>query len=232
MAVQAELHVNQTKPNFTEVRLSHTDAQHAGSLNTAMDKKKSPLTTLAESRRSIRKFVREAVPKQDLEKILTLALQAPSACNTQPCRFYVINDPAKTTAIGVEITKSLAGGDSDSWLSARVEDLQLQEAIFCDAPCVVAIAYHGDGKTAWSGIDVGFASMLIELAAQEIGYGSLTVGMTCRPQSAAIIKKHFKIPEEEQFMLTIALGKKHPEFVPHYAIGSDKKQTSNIKFIH
>ncbi|MER3553790.1 MAG: nitroreductase family protein [Meiothermus sp.] len=48
----------------------------------------------AQSRRSIRKFAPQQIPRQQLEEILSLALKAPSANNLQPWRIAVVQDPA------------------------------------------------------------------------------------------------------------------------------------------
>lgn len=43
-------------------------------------------------RRSIRKYLDQAVPKDVLQQILSAAMYAPSACNQQPWQFVVIED--------------------------------------------------------------------------------------------------------------------------------------------
>lgn len=45
-----------------------------------------------ESRHSIRKFVEEPIPKEDLKQIFELVRLAPSAWNLQPWRFHVVTD--------------------------------------------------------------------------------------------------------------------------------------------
>jgi nitroreductase len=57
----------------------------------------SPTTSLsvidaAAKRRSIRAFVQEPVPREDLEQIIEVASLAPSAFNAQPWRFVVVED--------------------------------------------------------------------------------------------------------------------------------------------
>lgn len=47
----------------------------------------------AESRRSIRKYKPDPIPREQLEEILSLALKAPSANNLQPWRIAVVQDP-------------------------------------------------------------------------------------------------------------------------------------------
>ena len=42
------------------------------------------------NRRSIRKFESRPIPREDIERVITAAIQAPSAKNAQPWRFVVL----------------------------------------------------------------------------------------------------------------------------------------------
>jgi nitroreductase len=46
-----------------------------------------------ETRRSIREYVQEPIPKEDIDEILRLTSLAPSGSNIQPWRFIVVTDP-------------------------------------------------------------------------------------------------------------------------------------------
>ncbi|MEE4201429.1 nitroreductase family protein [Erythrobacter sp.] len=63
------------------------------------------LEQLAIKRRSVRFFDRKPVPRELLDKAFTLAGLSPSACNRQPYRFLVYDDPAI-----VDTVASLPGG--------------------------------------------------------------------------------------------------------------------------
>jgi len=41
------------------------------------------------NRRSVRKYLKDPVPTEMVQKIMTAAIWAPSGSNTQPWRFYV-----------------------------------------------------------------------------------------------------------------------------------------------
>ena len=45
-------------------------------------------------RRTIRRFSREPVPKEILEKLIKAARLAPSAANLQPCEYIVVDEPS------------------------------------------------------------------------------------------------------------------------------------------
>ena len=46
-----------------------------------------------QKRRSIRKYTKEPVSKEQLEELLHAAMSGPSACNRTPWDFYVVTDP-------------------------------------------------------------------------------------------------------------------------------------------
>ena len=50
------------------------------------------LRRLVTERRSVRRFTQESVSRQDIEKVLDVARQAPSAANSQPWEFVVVQD--------------------------------------------------------------------------------------------------------------------------------------------
>jgi nitroreductase len=62
-------------------------------METTLDKALS-VKEAALSRRSIRKFKPQPVPREHLEEILSLALKAPSSNNLQPWRVVVVQEPA------------------------------------------------------------------------------------------------------------------------------------------
>ena len=57
------------------------------------------LYDLISSRRSVRKYKKDAVDNEILRRIMEAARLAPSACNLQPWRFYVVRDAALRGAI-------------------------------------------------------------------------------------------------------------------------------------
>ena len=96
-------------------------------------------------RRSIRKFKKDKVSKEDIELLLHYAMSAPSACNKQPWEFYVITNeellekmkkvsrfsrydsPLNIVVCG-SLKRSLPLGLSEYWIqdcSAAIENILL-----------------------------------------------------------------------------------------------------------
>jgi nitroreductase len=62
---------------------------------------------LLESRRSVRRFKREAVPREALERILEAAILAPSASNKQPWRFVVVEQRERIHQMAAAVREAL-----------------------------------------------------------------------------------------------------------------------------
>lgn len=113
------------------------------------------------SRRSIRKYKPGAViPKEDLKQILEAAMMAPSACNTRPWEFAVVEDRAKLEAImAVHPYSSMLKTASLAIIVCAKPELQ-------DGICP---GYFPE--------DCGAATQNILLAAASLGYGTCWCGI-------------------------------------------------------
>jgi nitroreductase len=60
-------------------------------------------------RRSIRGFMREAVPKAVIRDVIAMAMRAPSSLNTQPWNFYVVSGPPLDRIRAGNTERNLAG---------------------------------------------------------------------------------------------------------------------------
>jgi nitroreductase len=69
------------------------------------------VSEVLQQRFSIRAFKDTPVPQQVLEEIFSLAQQAPSNCNIQPCRAYVVSG-AKKDQLQAELVAAVASGKS------------------------------------------------------------------------------------------------------------------------
>ena len=57
------------------------------------------IDALIRSRRSVRRFKPEPPPRADIERLVEMAVQAPSASNKQPWRFFIVTDKALIAAM-------------------------------------------------------------------------------------------------------------------------------------
>lgn len=113
---------------------------------------------IIKTRRSVRRYKDQEVPKEFIDKILEAARWAPSAINVQPVRLVVVQDK--------EIKKVV--GDA-----ARFYFLINNHV--ADAGAIIAVCAK-DKDWKWASLDCAMASQNIMLEAHSLGLGSCFVG--------------------------------------------------------
>ncbi|OGS13080.1 MAG: hypothetical protein A2234_09530 [Elusimicrobia bacterium RIFOXYA2_FULL_58_8] len=130
----------------------------------------STFLALAAARRSIRKYTAAPVAREKLEICLEASRLAPSACNAQPYRFIVIDEPGLKEKFCAGV---FAGVYSACKFAAA-------------APVMVAVVSDTGKLSAWLGnqvqdtnfrlVDIGIAAEHFVLAACEQGLGTCWLG--------------------------------------------------------
>ncbi|HCC47476.1 MAG TPA: NAD(P)H nitroreductase [Elusimicrobia bacterium] len=125
---------------------------------------------LAAARRSVRKYQSAPVEREKLDLCLEAARLAPSACNAQPCRFVVLDDPAL----------------KEKFCAAAFSGIYAACKFAAAAPVMVAVIADTGKLTAWLGnqvqgtnfrlVDIGIAAEHFVLAAAEQGLGTCWLG--------------------------------------------------------
>ena len=158
---------------------------------------------LKEARRSVRQYAKSEITKEELEKIVTDALNAPSWKNTEATRYYA----AVTAAAKERMWKEALPG--------------FNAASSANAAALVAVTYvpgesgFNDGKAVddlgntWGAYDCGLASSYFILAAKNRGWDTLIMGM----RDVAKVKEILGIPKSEILMSVIAVGKSAQKYM-------------------
>ncbi|MFH1395163.1 MAG: nitroreductase family protein [Candidatus Omnitrophota bacterium] len=151
---------------------------------------------LAKTRRSIRAFTKQDIKNEDLRLCAETARYAPSACNSQPWKFTIINDPL----LKEQIAKKVISG------------IYKMNSFAADASAYIAIIKEPIKMPAWLGgkirntnfqqIDIGIACSHLILQAQELGIGSCILGWFNERK----LKRILKVPFSKKIELLIALG--------------------------
>jgi len=125
---------------------------------------------LVHLRRSVRRYRPEAVPREALERCLEAARLAPSACNSQPWRFLVVETPELRKRI---VTEALSGPYA-------------MNAFAASAPVLVVAVTEGSRWAArmaglfrgvpYALMDLGMACEHLALQAAEDGLGTCMLG--------------------------------------------------------
>lgn len=186
------------------------------------------------SRKSIRGFLSDPVPREFLEKIIELAIQSPSASNAQPWLLAVVaGEPlAELNRRAVELREAGASINPDvapadlfgDYLKRRKEvgiqifkllgierdDMEGREEWnrkalrFFDAPVGIFIYTDGSLERSRTDFDLGLLTEALCLAAMCFGLG------TCIDQQALcypeLIKEITGMPEDSRLTAAVAVG--------------------------
>jgi nitroreductase len=159
---------------------------------------------LVENRYSVRSYRPDPLDIELVEKCLESVRLAPSACNSQPWKFIVVNDPV--------LKNKLAAETSDRALPLNHFTHQ--------APVMIAIVAEKGNMTSRLGqvlkdrdfpwLDVGIAAAHFCLQATELGLGTCMIGWFHEKK----VKELLGIPLSKRVALLITLGYPVSETVP------------------
>ena len=169
------------------------------------------------SRRSIRKYLPQAVNRDTMQLILNCGINAPNGQNKQSWEVRVVDNPAFIDGL-TEIFKRenpQAAADPDF------------KNMFRNAPTVVFVA--NDGSYDFSQVDCGLLAGNMMLSAWSMGVGSCCLGSSARfinttPAAADYLKK-LDFSEGYRLLLCIAFG--YPDETP----AAKPRDASKVRFI-
>lgn len=178
---------------YTWMRLSALKPGPGPSENAmAMNK----LIDLIRKRQSVRRYIDKPVEKEKLDRCLEAALLAPSACNAQPWKFIVVEDPVLVKKLARETWNRLVA------FNRFVEQARVIIVITIEkSPLVPTIGGIIRNK-AYPLIDIGIAAEHFCLQATEEGLGTCMLGWF----NEKPIKKLLGIPKNKRIGLLISLG--------------------------
>lgn len=155
----------------------------------------STFSELAAQRESCRSFERtRPVEDEKLRQIIEIACLAPSACNSQPWHFTVVNSPD----LAASIAKCLQGMNMNSFASNCPAFIIVNEE-----KATLSAAVGGKIKQQhYAGYDIGLATAHICFAATELGLSTCIIGWF----DDGGLKKLTGIPAKQKISLVIAVG--------------------------
>lgn len=151
---------------------------------------------LVQKRESCRKYAAQAVEREKIEQILEACRLAPSACNSQPWRFVIADDPRLCRQLAETTTGAM-----------------LRFNHFClDAPVMVALVAEPPSFLSKIGssikdkdfylMDIGIVAEHFCLQAAELGLGSCMIGWFDEKKA----KELLDVPAKKRIPLLISLG--------------------------
>lgn len=151
-------------------------------------------STLVKVRQSDRRYRPQAVEADKIDLCIEAARLAPSACNSQPWRFIVVDD----AALRAEIADAAASMGMNGFVR--------------EAPVIVAVVLEKMSLTAAIGsvirdkefslLDVGIAVSHFTLQAADLGLGTCIIGWFNERR----VRKALGIPRGKRIPLLITLG--------------------------
>lgn len=135
-------------------------------------------------RRSVRRYKKEPVPMEKLMLLVEAARWGPSAGNSQPWEFLLINDKDVVDALRTV---------SPGWLF--------------EAPALIVMCINRRRETDWSYFDVGAAMQNILLCAHSLGLGCCPIGSFV----VEVLMELLDIPDHLKPVLLITVGRPDEE---------------------
>lgn len=139
------------------------------------------------TRRSIRKYKKEDIPKKDIEVVLKAGMYAPSAVNKQPWHFIVSGDKQLFEEI----------------ISVHPNAFMLRGANKAIVVCGDLNLVHAEGYLT---LDCSAAIQNILLAAHSMGIGACWIGIHPRKERVEKLKQLFDLPKHIYPVAMIAMG--------------------------
>ena len=164
-------------------------------------------------RRSVRTYTEQSVSKAEWDELLKAAIIAPSASNSQPWAFGIIenrelldhlNDSVKAFALAAMAT-------NPTFEQYRRLFEKKDYHIFYRAPALMIIMTKSD--TLWAETDCALAAQNVMLAAHAMGLGTCWIGFSQMLLNTPEMKQKLGVPKDYKIVAPMIVG--HPKHVPN-----------------
>ena len=149
---------------------------------------------LVNKRQSCRDFNDKPIDKETLDKIVSLGLLAPSACNSQPWKMYVVREENKLS----EVARTLQDMMMNKFTNKAKAFIVLSEL---QATLKLGSSLKFD-RNHFVKYDIGQICAYLTLAAESLGVSSCIIGWINEKDLKAAIS----MPEDQKCSIVIALG--------------------------
>lgn len=156
------------------------------------------------ARRSIKEFTTRAVAREEVERLLEAAVQAPNHRMTEPWRFYVLGENARRAygaALGARKAKKVEDAAAAAELSRKVEEKHAALPAMLAVSVVLAPdpeVREEDLAATWMAIE----NLLLLAPSMGLGTHLKTGAIMHDPKARAAVG----VPEEERIVAIVELG--------------------------
>ena len=154
------------------------------------------LLKLIRLRQSDRSYRNKFVENDKVERIIEAARMAPSACNAQPWKFLIVDDPVLLKGLAKAASAGITG------MNKFVEQAPVLIAVIREKANLSSRIGANIKRKDYSLIDIGIASEHICLQAAAEGLGSCMIGWFDEKKVMELLK----VPASKRVELLITLG--------------------------
>lgn len=159
---------------------------------------------LTSARFSVRKYKRTRIEREKILRCLEAARLTPSACNSQPWHFVVVDNPEELAILADKTTIPL------SKLNRFAKSAPVIVAIVAEKPVLSAQIGGLIKRKPYYLMDIGMAAEHFCLQAAEEGLGTCMLGWF----NEKAVKKYLSVPSDRSIPLLITLGYPEKEIPP------------------
>ena len=157
---------------------------------------------LVKTRYSCRKYIKKRVEREKIGQCIDAARLAPSACNSQPWKFIVVDEPEKLKAVSDAAVKGLYGAPRLMAKAPALIVVQAEKGTFISKVGAMV------RDTSFYLIDIGIACEHLVLQAAELGLGTCYIGWFNEKQ----VKKELGLGKSDVLPLVITMGYPDEEY--------------------
>ena len=149
---------------------------------------------LALTRQSCRDFNDVPLKRETIEEIASIAMLAPSACNSQPWKMYIVTEPEKLKAVATSLQDhghNAFTSKAKAFIVISEKDATLKETVSSRFSSNHFVKY-----------DIGELTAYITLGAESLGVKSCIIGWI----NHDLLKQAINLPDGEISNIVVALG--------------------------
>lgn len=192
---------------------------------------------LLRSRRSIRNYQPNGVPRDEIIQLLDIARMAPTACNSQGVAYHILDNPdtlRQISAVVIEWTESelksspaMAEAKYAPHLTMMVEQYRQnrEDVVLRSAPClIVAVSDKNSFATGRDNTYISFA--YLQLFATSMGLGTCWAGLFeyCAASGYEPLIKLLNLPKNRQVTSGMMVG--YPKHAYHRLVDRNPLQVT------
>jgi nitroreductase len=151
---------------------------------------------LINQRQSVRKYIDKPVEREKIEQLIEAVHVAPSACNSQPWKLIIVEDP--------ELKNEVAKATFNKAISFNkfALDASVLAVLVIENPKLIAKIGGSIKNQEYPEYDIGIAAAHFCLQAAELGLGTCMIGWF----DGKKIQQLLQIPKKRKIGLVITLG--------------------------